>query len=86
MWTFLVILLYWYKRFCSCLISFFNLYEFFLAFNCDYNIGSLANGLFGVGIFNPVPSFFLSWGFNFTLSAIVSSGSSLPYSVSIEGK
>ena len=28
--------------------------------------------MFGVKIFNPVPVFFLFWGFNFTLSAIVS--------------
>ena len=33
-YTFLVILVCWYKRYCICLISFFNLYELFAAFIC----------------------------------------------------
>ena len=56
--TFLVILLCWYKRYSIRLISFFDLYVF-PAFICANNIGKLVNSLFGVNIFNPVPSFFL---------------------------
>ena len=47
---FLVILLCWYKRYNIFLISFFNLYEFFWAFICANNVGSLVNNLFGVKI------------------------------------
>ena len=60
-----------YKRYIICLISFFNLHEFFPDFICGNNIGSLVIKLFGIKIFNPVP-FFISWGFDFTLSAIIS--------------
>ena len=45
--------------------------------NCANNIGSLVNNLFVVKVFNPVLATFLFWWFNFTLSAIVSSGSNL---------
>ena len=48
-----MILLCGFKRYS---ISFFNLYELFLAFICANNIGSLVNNLFGVSIFNPFPS------------------------------
>ena len=51
------------------------MYELFPTFICANNIGSLVNNLFGVKIFNPVPSFFYFRGFNFTLSAIVYYGS-----------
>ena len=44
----------------------------FPAFICADNIGSLVNDLFGFKILNPAPAFFLSRGFNLTLSAIVS--------------
>ena len=80
--TFLVILLCWYKRYSFCLVSFFNLYELFPAFICTNNIGSLFN-LCAIKFFNTAPSLFLFWGFNFTLSEIVSSGSSSP---SVGGK
>ena len=40
---------------------------------CANNIGSVVHNLFGVKNFNFVPDFFLFRGFNFTLSAIVSS-------------
>ena len=80
--TFLVILLCRYKRYNICLISFFNLFELFLALICAKNIGSLVNSLFGVEIFNPVPVVFLFRGFSFTLSAIVSSGSNSTSSLS----
>ena len=50
-------------------------------FTCAYNIGSLVNNFFGVKIFNPVPVFFLFRGFNFTLAAIVSSGSNFTFSL-----
>ena len=52
------------------------------AFTCANNVESLVNNLFGVKIFNPVPTIFLFWGFNFALSAIVSSGSKLAISLS----
>ena len=68
-----------------CLISFFNLFELFSAFTCTNNIGSLVNNLFGDNIFNPVPSFFLFWGFNFALSAIVSFYSNFSSSSSSNG-
>ena len=71
------------------MISFFNLFELYSAFICNNNIGSLVNSLFGIKIFNPVPSYassssssstgiggmglFLFRGINFTLSVIVSS-------------
>ena len=48
------------------------MYKLFPVVICANNIGSLVNSLFGIEIFNPVPLFFLSQGFNFTLSAIVS--------------
>ena len=51
--TFLVILLYSNKRCNICLISFFNLYDLFLAFIYPNNIQSLVNNLFGVNISNP---------------------------------
>ena len=60
-----------------CLISFFNLCELSSAFICTNNIGSLVNNFFRVKIFNPVPVFFLFQWYNFTSSAIVSSGSIL---------
>ena len=44
----------------------------FPAFICANNIESLVNNLFGGKVFNPVLVFFLSGGFNFTLSAIFS--------------
>ena len=56
------------------------MYELFQAFICANNIGSLVNNLFGVKIFNSVPSYF--WGFNFTLSAILSWGSTFTFSSS----
>ena len=46
----LVILLFWYKRYRLCAISFFNLYEFFPGFICANNIGSLVNNSFEVKI------------------------------------
>ena len=54
-----------YKRYITCLISFFNLHEFFPDFICGNNVGSLVIKLFGIKIF-------ISWGFDFTLSAIIS--------------
>ena len=87
---FLVILLWWYKRYNICLILFFNLYEVLPAFTWANNNESLVNNLYGVKIFNPVPVFFLFGGFNFTLSAKVSSGSdftsSSPSSAGSDGK
>ena len=44
-----------------CLISFFSLYELFLAFICANNTGSLVNKCFGVQISNPFPSAFSSF-------------------------
>ena len=44
--TLLVILLYWYKIYGICLISFFNLYELFPAFVWTNTIGSLVNRFF----------------------------------------
>ena len=38
------------------------------------NIGSLFSSLFEVKIFNPVPVFLLSQGFDFTVSEIVTCG------------
>ena len=52
---FFVILLWWYKRYSICLISFFNFYELFPDFICANNIGSLVNSLLIVKIFNPFP-------------------------------
>ena len=51
-----MILLCWCKRYSVCQISLFNLFELFPTFICANNIGSLVNSLFGVNIFNPVPS------------------------------
>ena len=42
------------------------------AFICSYSIRRLVNNLFGVKFFNPVLVFYLSQGFKFTVSAIVS--------------
>ena len=70
----MVILLGWYKTHNICLICFFNLHEFFPAFQCANNKRSLVNSLFGVEIFNSVAVIFFR-GFNFILSVIVSSGS-----------
>ena len=42
------------------------------AFICSYSIRRLVNNLFGVKLFNPVLVFYLSQGFKFTVSAIVS--------------
>ena len=87
---FVVILLWWYKRYNICFISFFNLYELLSAFAWANNNESLVNNLFGVKIFNNVPVFFLFGGFNFTLSAKVSPGSdftsSSPSSAGSDGK
>ena len=70
------------------MISFFNLYELFPAFICAINIESIVNNLLGVKFFNPVLVVFLFQGFNFTLSAIIFSGSSTSSSsyVAISGK
>ena len=57
----------------------------FPTFVCANNAESLVNSLFGVKICNPVPVFFLFWGFNLTLSAIVSSGSGFTSSSSYSG-
>ena len=54
--------------------------QLFSAFICANNIGSVANNLFGVMIFNPVPVLFLFERFNFLFSAIVSSGSNFTFS------
>ena len=66
------------------------MFELFPNFICANNIGSLVNSLFGVKIFNPVPVILLFQGFNFILSAIVSSGfnftCSLPSSGGTDGK
>ena len=87
-----MLLLYLYKRFRTCLISFFNLYELFPVFNCGNNIGGLVNNFFGVYNFNPVPSFTsfsspskggMSSAFcflNITVSAIDFSGCNLVFS------
>ena len=53
LWSFLVILMCWYKRHSICLVSFFSLSEFFPPFICANNIGSLDNSFFEVKIFNP---------------------------------
>ena len=60
----------------------------FPAFICAINIGSIVNNLLGVKFFNPVLVVFLFQGFNFTLSAIIFSGSSTSSSsyVAISGK
>ena len=50
-----MILLGWYKRYCICLISLFNLNELLPAFICANNTKSLVDILFGVKIFNPFP-------------------------------
>ena len=47
---------------------FLNFYEVFSAFISANDTGSLANSLFGVNVFNPVPDFFLFRDFNFTPS------------------
>ena len=49
-------------------------------------IGSLVNSLFEIILVNPVPSFFLFWGFNCAHSAIVSSGSNFTSSSSFSSK
>ena len=51
-----VVILFLYKRYCICLISFFNLFELFPAFNCTIHIGSLVNSFFGGKICNPYTS------------------------------
>ena len=71
--NFVLILLCWNKRYGICLILFFNLYELFPAFICSNNIGSLVNKLLRVKVFNHILVIFIFWGFNFILSAIVSS-------------
>ena len=78
----LVILLCWCKRY---IIWVFNLHELFLPFSCANNIGSLLNNLFGVKVFNPAASFFLSREFNFNILATVSSGSNFTSSPSSSG-
>ena len=45
------------QRYSICLISIFNLYKLFPEFICTNNTGNLVNSLFGVQIFNTVPSF-----------------------------
>ena len=70
------------QKYSICLISFFKLYELFLAFICANNIGSLVNSLLWVKIFNPISVVFLFRGFNFILSAIGSSGSNFTSSSS----
>ena len=80
-----MILLCLYKRYHICLISYFVLHELFPAFICANNFGSLVNSLFGVEIFNTVPVLFLFQGFNFILSAIVSSDSNFTSSLSSNG-
>ena len=63
----------------------FDLHQLFPAFICAYNIGSLVNCLLGVRIFNSVPVFFLFWGYNFILSAIVFFGSNFTSSSRFNG-
>ena len=57
LYFFFVILLCWYKRCSTCLISFLSLHELCSAFICANNTGSLVNNFFGVKNFNPFLSF-----------------------------
>ena len=57
LYTFLVIILCWYKRYNICFISVFSLYELFPVFICGNSIGSLVNNLFRIKTFNHFPSF-----------------------------
>ena len=81
-----MILLGQYKRCSICLILFFNLFELFPAFIFANNIGNLVNNSFGVNVFYPVPLILLFRGFNFILTAIVSSGSNFTSSSPSSGK
>ena len=51
LWTFLLILLCWYKRYSISFISSLHLYELFPVFICGNNIGIPVNSLFEVKIF-----------------------------------